>query len=239
MNTNSVDEEIKCLHCGFMGSGKFCSQCGKALTSRQASVIAEVLDSFFKISEIRLYISTYWNILRSPTSTTLQLTYDKTYHRHLSFLLTSIAFFILIALSRIFIIDEIEFVAGLLTTLYFFLTLLVTTSISYKLLSRASNAGRSLAQYVKLIAIALGFTIPLAAIVQSLLRVPNSLALLFALLISIPLIIYIVRVLRHFWALSTIKVFLYWLFASLLGNVVGSLFVLICSTFFNIQIQTQ
>ena len=81
----------------------------------------------------------------------------------------------------------------MLTTLTFFLTLLVSTSASYALLSRLSNAGRSSAEYVKLVAIVLGFNISIAGIGQGLQLISAPLGTLFILVAMIPLIAYLVR----------------------------------------------
>ena len=97
MNSHPATEEIQCPYCSFVDSGRFCSRCGKELAAKPASALAEATQTFFKLDDIRRYVSTYWSILRSPTSTTLRLLDDQAYHRHLSFLLTSVTLYVLMA----------------------------------------------------------------------------------------------------------------------------------------------
>jgi len=54
----------------------------------------------------------------------------------------------------------------------------------------------------------------------------------------VPVLVYVVSVLRNFWNLSAGKVFLYWCLASFLGGAVGTVFIFLCAAIFNISVQT-
>jgi ABC-type transport system involved in cytochrome c biogenesis permease subunit len=77
-----------------------------------------------------------------------------------------------------------------------------------------------------------GFTLPISGVLQAVSLTHRTAGSLLFLVVTLPLLIYAVRVWRRFWGLPTWAAFLLLFFSSLVGALVGLVFVFLFSLLF-------
>jgi hypothetical protein len=226
---------IKCPNCGFEDSGYYCSRCGSKLTPIDKTGILSFAAELFNIRTLRDYIKTYFLILSSPTKSTWYLFEDSNYNSHHTFLITSIGFHVLFSLSSSVVVKEHPVVANLFITLSFFVVIVVSIMVTYLLCKRKSTIERSSGEFLRLTSLCLGFNTPIFTLCQVLQSIHGMVGRNIIMVVSLPLIAYIVRVVRKFWSLSAGRVFFYWLLGSFVGTLVGVVLFWCGSLFLDIQ----
>lgn len=201
----------RCPRCGAAAQGKFCSECGAALTEKPAHPYLLFVDSFFKIGELRRYLALYWRILRAPARVTLELFEQGTLQDALRFLEYSAGILIVIFISQIIAVPGGDLLAGLAANGYFVLAQSVGMALHYRLAVGRVTPRRSFAEFMRLAAVFYGFTLQAVSLAQ---RTAGSVLFI---VVTVPLLVYAVRVWRRFWGLPAWAVFLLLFFSSLAG----------------------
>jgi hypothetical protein len=192
-----------------------------------ASPYTVFVDSFFGLSSIREYLRTYLRIPRSPVRATIAVFEESGLQASFRFLEYSGAIVLLLVISQIFIVPGNGLVADLLMTTYFVLAHLVTFAVHYRLVAGRAAIRRSSAEFLRFASIFLGFTIPISSAVQvTRLAQPTTGALLL-LVLTIPLLLYSVRVWQYFWGLRALTTLFYLWVSSFAGLIAGLLFLLV------------
>lgn len=233
MNQTSEDRKISCQNCGFMDSGNYCSECGSELAPHTHNSILHFVDSFLKIGEIKSYVIMFFTILSSPTKNIVAYYEEKNAKKAYEFLGYSAAFYFLIALSKIWVIEGHDLIVDMIYTLQFVITLSISIPICYKLSIKKSPYNRTFNDFLIISSLYVGFNIVLISIATYIQLINLLLGTLAILLISIPMIIYTFRVLEYFWGLTKGKMLLYLIVSSFTGGTLGTLFLIICVNIFN------
>jgi hypothetical protein len=222
----------KCPQCGASAHGKFCSECGAALTDTPANAYLLFVDAFFKVGELRRYIGIYWHILRSPTRVTLELFETGSLPDALRFLEYSAGILILLFISRLITTPGSDLLSGLAANAYFVLAQSVGMLLYYRLAVGRVKPHRTFAEFMRLAGFFYGFTLPISGVLQAVSLTHRTAGSLLFLVVTLPLLIYAVRVWRRFWGLPTWAAFLLLFFSSLVGALVGLVFVFLFSLLF-------
>ncbi len=215
----------KCSSCGAPARGKFCSECGAALAEEPAHPYLLFVDSFFKVGELRRFVGLYWRILRSPTAATLEMFESCSLPDALRFLEYSVGILILLFISRLIAVPGSDLLSGLAANAYFVLAQSVGLLLHYRLAVNRTRPRRSFAEFMRLAAIFYGFTLPISGVLQAVSLAHRTAGSVLFVLLTLPLLIYAVRVWRRFWGLPTWAVFLLLFCSSLIGALAGLLFI--------------
>lgn len=224
--------QVKCQNCGAPGNGKFCSACGAPLTGKPANSYLLFVDSFFEISDLREYLETYWRILCSPVRATIWLFETSTFRDALRFLQYGAAVLILLFISRIIAVQASNLVSELLVSTYFVLAQSIAFFLHYQMGRLMSKRGRSFDEFMRLTCIFFGFTLPISGVVQSVSLANRTVASILIILLTVPLLVYAVRVWRYFWRLPAGVVFLFLFLSALPGALIGLLFIFLVGILF-------
>nr|VFJ42714.1 MAG: hypothetical protein BECKFW1821A_GA0114235_100255 [Candidatus Kentron sp. FW] len=230
-------QAIKCASCGFVDSGRYCSNCGAELTDKSYGPVLNFIGSFLKFRELKDYIFTFLRILPSPTKNVIALYEESNSKKAFEFLAYSLAIYILIALSRVWIIKEHDLISTLIFTLQFILTISISMSVAFKLSSRKSTTKRTFHDFLVIASYFLGVNIVLIAIATSVQLIHLIAGTIVMWLFLIPLMIYTTRVLKYFWNLGGWTVIWHLSVGSFLGGTAGIGFLLLCGMFFDIQVR--
>ena len=234
---NEETQEIKCASCGFLDSGRYCSNCGAILTEKSYGIAISFIESFLKLGEFRDFVFTFFKILRSPTRTIISLYENGNAKKAFEFLAYSLTIYVLIALSRIWVIKEHDLVSTIIFTLQFLLTIFTSTSISFKITKDDSTKQRTFHDFLVISSYYIGVNIILIGIATSIQLINLVVGTVVMWLFLIPIMIYTIRVLKYFWGLGTWAILWRLSIGSFAGGVVGLGFLLLCGMVFNIQIQ--
>ena len=230
--TSSANPSIRCPDCGALAQGKFCSECGAALAEKPANAYLLFVDSFFKIGEFRRYVALYWQILRSPTRSTIELFEQGTLRDSLRFLEYSAGILILLFVSRLLVVPGSDLLSGLVANIYFVLAQSVGMLLHYGLVFNRVNPRRSFDEFMRMAGLFYGFTLPISGLLQSVSLANRTVGSVLFIVVTLPLLVYAVRVWRSFWGLPTWVVFLLLFFSSLVGALVGLAFIFLFSLVF-------
>ena len=63
--SNEGIQTITCSSCGFIDSGRYCSNCGSRLTDEDHGPVLNFIGTFLKFSEIKDFVITFIRILPS------------------------------------------------------------------------------------------------------------------------------------------------------------------------------
>lgn len=224
-----------CPNCGAPAQGKFCSECGAPLSEGAANAYLLFVDSFFKVGDLRRYIGMYGRILRSPTAATLDLFASCKLPDALRFLEYSVGILVLLFLSRILVAPG-DLLSGFLTNVYFVLAQSVGLLLHYRL-AVIWVKGHSFAEFMRLAAIFYGFTLPISGVLQAISLANRAAGSLLFIALTVPLLVYAVRVWKRFWGLSGWAVFPLLFFSSLAGLLVGLAFIFLIGLLFGGRMQ--
>lgn len=193
-----------CPSCGtiLQQNSLFCTQCGNKISESEHPHWMFV-NTFFKLGEISKYVSRYFSTLTSPTRKTIEYFETETIGEALKFLEFSAGIYVLLAFSKILFVEDQDLLSGILTSL----ALVVTWSVCFVILyylSRGSNTQRSYNNFVEFMALYLGLTLPVIAVVTWIqLSVDFAAGTAIQLVVAIPLMIFTVRAWKYFWGFST------------------------------------
>lgn len=225
----------KCPNCSAPAQGKFCSEYGAALTEQPTNAYLLFVDSFFKVGELRRYLALYWRILAAPTRATFELFEQGTLQDALRFLEYSAGILILIFISQLIAVPGSDLLAGLAANAYFVLAQSVGMALHYRLAVGRVAPRRSFAEFLRLAAIFYGFTLPISGVLQAVSLAQRTVGSVLFIVVTVPLLVYAVRVWRRFWGLPAWAVFILLFFSSLIGALVGLMFVLLLGVLFGSQ----
>jgi len=192
----------------------------------------EFVDTFFKSRSYWRFLRTYGHILASPTRNTLSLLEKKDGSAAFQFLGTSFFVYGLLILSKF--ISRGVLGSLLLTPLYIVIAISTTLGIAYALAHRGSPTQRSGHDFLILSSYVFGFTLPIAGVIQALQSAMLSFILdsdltdtrliivyTLPLVVIIALYVYLVRVWKAFWGMSTGKVILHLVLMSIATSTIG------------------
>jgi len=222
----------KCPNCGAAAQGKFCSECGAALAEKPANAYLLFVDSFLKVGEFRRYVGIYWRILRAPTRATIELFEQGTLQDALRFLQYSAGILILLFISHLIAVPGSDLLSGAVTNVYFVLAQSVGLLLHYKLAVGRVTPARSFDEFMRLAGFFYGFTLPISGVLQAVSLTNRTAGSVLFLIVTLPLLVYAVRVWRRFWGLPTWAVFLLLFFSSLIGAFVGLMFIFLMGLLF-------
>lgn len=214
-----------CPRCSARAQGKFCSECGASLTERPANVYLLFIDSYFKLGELRRYAGMYWRILRSPTPATLDLFEQAALQDALRFLEYSVGLLILLFLSQLIVVPGSSVLTGLATNVYFVLAQSVGLVLHYWLAALWVKPRRSFTDFMRLAGFFYGFTLPISAVLQAIGLANRTASSVLFIVVTIPLLVYAIKVWRRFWKLPGWVVFLLLFCSSLVGALAGLVFI--------------
>jgi hypothetical protein len=165
MSGSETQPTTECPGCGVRATGKFCHQCGTELTSRQRGPLRSLLESILNLERFRRYGLRYLNILRAPTMRILALSTELTQVQSHQFLGVGIA------LYALFMIPWLASFSGsvqsfILPSSYFTVAIVVYCLVLYRLGTRATQARRTLPDFLTTASLVLGFNLPLVAVLQ-------------------------------------------------------------------------
>lgn len=220
---------VRCPNCGAAAHGKFCSECGTSLTGAPANAYLLFVDSFFKLGELRRYVGIYWRIVRSPTRATWDLYQEASLQDALRFLEYSVGLLILLFISQLVVVPGSSLLAGLASNAYFVLAQSVGLLLHYGLAGRVVRSRHTFPEFMRLAGFFYGFTLPISAVWQAVSLANRTVASVLILLLTVPLLIYAIRVWRRFWELPGWAVFLLLFVSSLVGLLAGLLFLVVLS----------
>lgn len=223
---------VKCPNCGALAQGKFCSECGAALTEKPANAYLLFVDSFFKVGELRSYAGLYWRILRAPTRATLEVFDTASLPDALRFLEYSVGILVLLFLSRLIVVPGSDLLTGFVTNVYFVLAQSVGLLLHYRLAVGRIAPRRSFAEFMRLAAIFYGFTLPISGVLQAVSLSNRTAGNILFVVLTVPLLVYAVRVWKRFWILPAWATFLLLFFSSLVGALVGLAFIFLVGLLF-------
>jgi hypothetical protein len=215
----------KCPNCGAPAHGKFCSECGAALADKPAHPYLLFVDSFFKVGELRRYIGLYGRILRAPVRATLELFETSNLPDALRFLEYSAGILILLFISQLIAVPGSDWLSGLVVNAYFVLAQSVGLLSHYRLAAGRVKGRRSFAEFMRLAAFFYGFTLPISGVLQAISAANRTLGSILFIVLTLPLLVYAVRVWRRFWGLPAWAVFLLLFVSSLIGALAGLVFI--------------
>ena len=230
--TSSANPSIRCPDCGALAQGKFCSECGAALAEKPANAYLLFVDSFFKIGEFRRYVALYWQILRSPTRSTIEQFEQGTLQDSLRFLQYGAGILILLFVSQLLVVPGSDLLSGFVNNVYFVLAQSVGLLLHYGLAFNRVTPRRSFAEFMRMAGLFYGFTLPISGLLQSVSLANRTVGSVLFIVVTLPLLVYAVRVWRSFWGLPTWVVFLLLFFSSLVGAFVGLAFIFLFSLVF-------
>lgn len=216
---------VRCPACGATAQGKFCSECGAALAEQPTNAYLLFVDSFFKVGELRRYLELYWRILRAPTRATLELFERGTLQDALRFLEYSAGILILLFISQLIVVPGSDLLSGLAANAYFVLAQSVGMMLHYRLAAGRVAPRRSFAEFMRLAAVFYDFTLPISGLLQAVSLAHRTAGSVLFIVVTVPLLVYTVRVWRRFWGLPAWVVFLLLFFSSLVGALVGLVFM--------------
>ncbi len=222
----------RCPNCGAPAQGKFCSECGATLDDTPANAYLLFVDSFLKVGEFRRYVGIYWRILRAPTRATIELFEEGTLQDSLRFLQYSAGILILLFVSRLIAVPGSDLLSGAATNVYFVLAQSVGLLLHYRLAVGRVTPARNFNEFMRLAGFFYGFTLPISGVLQAVSLVNRTAGNVLFLIVTLPLLIYAVRVWRRFWGLPTWAVFLLLFFSSLIGALVGLMFIFLIGLLF-------
>lgn len=223
---------VKCPNCGAQAQGKYCSACGAALGEKPVNAYLLLVDSFFKVGDLRRYAVSYWRILRSPTSATLELFEAVSLPDALRFLEYSVGILVLLFLSRLIVVPGSDLLTGFVTNVYFVLAQSVGLLLHYWLAAGRVAPRRSFNAFMRLAALFYGFTLPISGVLQGVSLTNRMAGNVLFLILTVPLLVYAVRVWKHFWGLPAWAAFLLLFFTSLVGALVGLAFIFLVGLLF-------
>ncbi|NOQ25914.1 MAG: hypothetical protein GQ564_11175 [Bacteroidales bacterium] len=227
--------EKKCPNCGFIDSENYCSKCGSELDSKKSAFL-NFIDSLLQISKFKRYFIMLYSILISPKNNLIKLYEEGDSKKCFEYLGISASIWFLIGLSKIWIIEEKDFISSTIYLLQFVITLTISIPIFYKLAVNKSPNDRSLHEFLVLSSLYIGTNILLVGIATFFMIVSPVFGLVLYYLLIIPIAIFTFKFLKYFWDLSYWKLILYGIISSFVGGAVGIIFLLICARIFNIDI---
>ncbi len=216
-----------CPNCGAIGQGRFCSACGASLSQKPVNPYWLFVDSYFKVGELRRYAGLYWYIVRSPTRATLELFETGTLHDALRFLEYSVGLLILLFFSQLIVVPGSDLLTGLVTHAYFVVAQSVGLLLHYSWAALWVKPRRAFADFLRLAGFFYGFTLPISGALQGVSLAHRTLGSVLFIVLSVPLLIYAIRVWRRYWGLPGWVVFLLLFGSSLVGALVGMLFLVV------------
>jgi hypothetical protein len=225
-----------CPRCGALDAGKYCSNCGSQVAGQPRHAFAMLVDSFLRVSEISRYVRTYATILSSPTRKTIELYHTKQASSAVEFLAFSASLYLVMVFSKVYIIQEMEIVASLITAIQFLLIISISNSLYYLFMYHSAPVKRSFHEFVHFSSLQLGFTIVPAAVGQWLQLINPIVGSLVILCTLVPVFVYMIRVWKYFWGASGAMVFGFLALSSMIGGIVGIIFLFVLMQVFHISI---
>jgi hypothetical protein len=149
----------------------------------------------------------------------------------LRFLEYSVGILILLFISQLIAVPGSDWLSGLAGNVYFVLAQSVGLLLHYQLAAGRVRPRRNFAEFMRLAAIFYGFTLPISGVLQAFSLFNRTAGSVLFLVLTVPLLIYAVRVWRRFWGLPAWAAFLLLFFSSLVGALAGLLFIALLGVF--------
>jgi hypothetical protein len=240
-----MSEGAVCADCGASASGNFCSSCGADLRQSSLGFLGQAAAPVR-----RSYPIVFLKLLRAPVRQTVAIAEDPSYRGHVSFMLTSIAIYVLLFVpvimqaviptgGNVHVSESMQTLMKILSQVGIYVGMAITFALAYAIFRYFATVKRPFHAYFKLYCLALGFMAPIYGAYEFIVRLMVggigmstfgapmtgadwlSPSAIASVVLSLLLWAYFVAIHRRFWAMPVWKATALYLVASVVSYQVG------------------